>query len=108
MSDAHRKRIDTAFKRLVRAGKRTSAKRLTDALRRTITHDPVNRPAHYTAGGIEVIDAIEAWGLDKDFCLANAVKYIARAGKKNPKKLVEDLRKAAWYLNRRIKKLEAA
>ena len=68
-------------------------------------HDPVNHPAHYTAGGIEVIDAIEAWGLDKDFCLANAVKYIARAGKKDPAKTIEDLRKAAWYLNRRIASL---
>lgn len=67
--------------------------------------DPVARPAHYAASAIEVIDAIEAWGLDKDFCLANAVKYIARAGKKDPAKLVEDLRKAAWYLDRRIKRL---
>jgi hypothetical protein len=58
-------------------------------------HDPVNHPAHYTSGGIEVIDAIKAWGLDKDFCLANAVKYIARAGKKDASKLVEDLEKAA-------------
>lgn len=68
--------------------------------------DPVNSPSHYTSGGIETIDAIEAWGLDRDFCLANAVKYIGRAGKKDPAKLLEDLRKARWYLDRRIKKLE--
>jgi hypothetical protein len=68
--------------------------------------DPVNHPAHYNAGGIEVIDAIDAWGLDSDFALANAVKYIARAGKKGPDKLLEDLRKARWYLDWRIRKLE--
>ena len=62
--------------------------------------DPVNRPSHYTAGGVEVIDAIEAWGLG--FALGNAVKYIARAGKKDPSKTIEDLRKARWYLDREI------
>lgn len=65
--------------------------------------DPVNHPAHYTHGGVEVIDAVEAWELD--FCLGNAVKYIARAGKKDPSKLVEDLQKARWYLNRAIDRL---
>lgn len=69
-------------------------------------HDAVNSPSHYTSGGIETIDAIEAWGLDRDFCLANAVKYISRAGKKDPSKTLEDLKKARWYLNRRIAKLE--
>jgi hypothetical protein len=68
--------------------------------------DPVNHPAHYNTGGIEVIDAIYAWGLDSDFALANAVKYIARAGKKGPDKLLEDLRKARWYLDWRIRKIE--
>lgn len=60
--------------------------------------DAVNHPPHYTMGGIEVIDAIEAWGLD--FHLGNAVKYIARAGKKNPAETVQDLRKAMWYIER--------
>ena len=68
--------------------------------RRPTKPDPVNRPSHYTAGGIEVIDAIEAWGLG--FALGNAVKYIARAGKKDPSKTVEDLRKARWYLDREV------
>lgn len=63
----------------------------------------VNHPAHYTQGGIEVIDAIEAWSLG--FHLGNAVKYIARAGKKDPAKLLEDLEKARWYLQREIDKL---
>ena len=66
-------------------------------------NDPVNRPAHYTDGKIEVIDFIEDKKLG--FCLGNAVKYISRAGKKDPEKEVEDLQKAAWYVNRRIKEL---
>lgn len=67
-------------------------------------NDPVNHPLHYTDGKIEVIDYIE----DKDlgFCLGNAVKYISRAGKKDPEKEIEDLRKAAWYINHRIEELE--
>lgn len=68
--------------------------------------DPVKHPSHYTDGKIEVIDFIEDKKLG--FCLGNAVKYIARAGKKNPDKEVEDLKKAAWYIDRRIKELEEA
>jgi hypothetical protein len=68
-------------------------------------NDPVSHPAHYTSGGIETIDAIEAWGLG--FHLGNAVKYISRAGKKDPAKTVEDLKKARWYLDREIGRLEA-
>ena len=71
--------------------------------RRTAAHagsDAVNHPSHYNMGGIEVIDAIEAWELD--FCLGNAVKYIARAGRKDPAKEVEDLRKAIFYIERKI------
>jgi hypothetical protein len=63
------------------------------------TKDTVNHPAHYTMGRIEVIDAIEDWKLD--YHLANAVKYIARA--KHKGKFEEDLRKAIWYLERRLK-----
>ena len=68
-------------------------------------NDPVNRPSHYTDGKIEVIDFIEDKGLG--FHLGNTVKYVARAGKKDKSKELEDLKKAAWYLNRRIKNLEA-
>ena len=68
--------------------------------------DPVNRPSHYTDGKIEVIDYIEDKKLG--FCLGNAIKYISRAGKKDPSKEVEDLRKAKWYIERRIKELEEA
>ena len=69
-----------------------------------VTHDSVSHPAHYTSGQIEVIDFIE----DKElgFHLGNAVKYISRAGRKNPDKTVEDLRKAVWYINRQIQRLE--
>lgn len=65
----------------------------------------VNHPKHY--GGdttYEVIKVLEAWKLDWDFCLGNAVKYIARAKEKGA--LLEDLKKAAWYLNRRIERME--
>lgn len=68
----------------------------------TVVNDPVNHPAHYTDGRIEVIDYIEDKGLLPGFCLGNAIKYISRAGKKDPAKEVEDLEKAAWYLQRYI------
>ena len=68
-------------------------------------NDPVNHPSHYTAGHrIEVIEFLEDWMFP--FHLANAVKYIARAGKKDPTKTVEDLQKAVWYINRYISLLE--
>ena len=66
--------------------------------------DPVNHPSHYTDGKIEVADFI----IDKklNFCLGNAIKYISRAGKKDPTKKIEDLQKAIWYINREITELE--
>ena len=67
-------------------------------------NDNVNHPSHYTDGKIEVIDFIEDKKLN--FHRGNAVKYIARAGKKNPEKEIEDLKKAAWYINREIERLE--
>ena len=66
--------------------------------------DAVNHPSHYTDGNIEVIEYIEDKKLD--YCLGNAVKYISRAGKKDPAKEIEDLQKADWYINRRIMELE--
>lgn len=62
--------------------------------------DLVNHPPHYTAGGIETLDFIEA--KDLNFRLGNAVKYIARAGKKVGGDPVQDLEKAAFYLKREI------
>jgi hypothetical protein len=68
----------------------------------------VNHPNHY--GGedntYEVIKVCEAWDLDKDAYLFNVVKYVVRAGKKNPDKELEDLKKASFYLNRKIQNLE--
>ena len=64
--------------------------------------EKVNHPSHCNAGRIEVIDFIEDQNLN--FNLGNAVKYISRAGKKDPKKFREDLEKAIWYLNRELKK----
>jgi hypothetical protein len=66
--------------------------------------DAVNHPSHYTDGGIETIDFIEAKKLP--YHLGNAIKYISRAGKKDQNKTVEDLRKAVWYIERYIKVLE--
>ena len=65
--------------------------------------DEVNHPKHYTDGRIEVIEYIEDKNLG--FCLGNAIKYISRAGKKDPNKELEDLKKAMWYLNREIERL---
>ena len=66
--------------------------------------DPVQHPAHYTTGKIECIDYIE----DKElgFHLGNAVKYITRAGRKDPARTVEDLEKAVWYIQRKIELLK--
>ena len=66
-------------------------------------NDPVNHPSHYTDGKIEVIDFIEDKKLG--YHLGNAVKYISRAGKKDPAKEIEDLQKAVWYINRKMEKL---
>lgn len=63
--------------------------------------ETVNHPAHYHAqSGVEVIEAIQAW--DLCFALGNVVKYVARAGHKDPAKRIEDLRKAQWYLERAL------
>ena len=64
--------------------------------------DNVNHPEHYTAFGAEVIEITEYL----NFCRGNAVKYIARAGIKDPEKELEDLRKAAWYIDREITRIE--
>lgn len=73
----------------------------------TSKNEAVDHPAHY--GGkdnpYEAIKVIEAWELG--FNLGNTVKYISRAGRKDVVKELEDLKKAAWYLNREISNLEA-
>jgi len=70
------------------------------------TTEKVEHPAHY--GGAdnvyEAIKVIEAWKLD--FTVGNAVKYIARAGKKPGESELDDLEKARWYLERRLQQLK--
>lgn len=65
-------------------------------------HDPVNHPQHYTShpSGVECIQVTE----HMNFCRGNAIKYIWRAGEKGNE--VEDLKKARWYLDREIARLE--
>lgn len=66
--------------------------------------DPVDHPAHYTKhpAGVECIDITE----HMNFCTGNAVKYLWRAGAKDPAKHLEDLKKAVWYIQREIARLE--
>ena len=72
-------------------------------------YEYVNHPSHYTAGGVEAIDVIEAW--DLNFNLGSVVKYISRAGKKpsvsldKDHKQLEDLKKALWYMNREVERI---
>jgi len=61
-------------------------------------NDPVNNPYHYTVGGIDTIDFIEAKGLS--YHLGNAIKYISRSYHKGNRR--QDLEKAVWYINREL------
>ena len=62
----------------------------------------VDHPSHYNMGKFEAIDVIEDWELG--FNLGNTVKYISRAGHKD--NILQDLKKALWYLDREIKRIE--
>jgi iron-sulfur cluster repair protein YtfE (RIC family) len=66
----------------------------------------IDHPNHYggATNPYEAIKVIEAWQLD--FCLGNTLKYISRAGKKEPEKTIEDLEKALWYLQRKIMQMK--
>lgn len=68
--------------------------------------EAVDHPAHYNAhpSGIECIDVVR----HMNFNCGNAIKYIWRAGEKDPTKTVEDLKKAVWYLNDEIERLSRA
>lgn len=68
--------------------------------------EAVYNPAHYGGGDnpYEAIKVIEAWNLG--FCLGNTVKYICRAGQKADNSELQDLKKAFWYLQRRIAQIE--
>jgi DNA-directed RNA polymerase subunit RPC12/RpoP len=73
-----------------------------DKVNHPVQADKVNHPSHYTTGNIEVIDFIEDKQLG--FHLGNVVKYVARAAHKGTE--LEDLKKARWYLDRKIGNLE--
>jgi Protein of unknwon function (DUF3310) len=69
-----------------------------------VINDPVNHPSHYTSyKGLEVIDLTEQMNFNK----GNAVKYICRAGLKPGVDETEDLKKAIWYLNRELERINA-
>ena len=70
----------------------------TSMLEPVVETDMVNHPPHYTSGGIETIDFIEAKGLN--YHLGQVIKYVSRAGKKGD--ALQDLQKARWYLDREI------
>ena len=75
---------------------------LRDIIMTNESVDMVNHPPHYNFGPHETIDVIEAW--DLPYHLGNVIKYVSRAKRKG--KELEDLNKAAWYLNRYIQMLE--
>ena len=96
-------------KRLLKGAKKSKAPSVwkqatTSTSAEPVKQDVVNHPAHYKTGGIETIDFIEAKQLT--YNLGNVVKYITRAGVKNKATHIEDLEKAAWYLNREIANLK--
>ena len=64
--------------------------------------EEINHPKHYNKGKIEVIDAIAEW--DLNFCMGNVIKYVARYKHKDDS--LGDLKKARWYLEYEIRKLE--
>lgn len=66
--------------------------------------DFVNHPQHYRPGTYEAINVIREWGLN--FALGNAVKYICRAGRKDPSKQIEDLEKAIFYIQNEVETLK--
>lgn len=72
---------------------------------KALSSDNVSHPPYYANGwsnGAEVIDLTE----HLSFCAGNVVKYVCRAGRKDPDKYVEDLEKARWYLDREIARIE--
>lgn len=72
------------------------------------TPDLVNKPPHYTAGGVDFLDYAEAKGLTENAYLFNVVKYVSRAGKKVDADPVQDLQKAEFYLKREIERRKSA
>lgn len=74
-----------------------------EELKKKQKEDMVNSPKHYTFGKYEVIDIIDDWQLE--FYEGQVIKYVARAKHKGNE--LQDLKKAQFYLNRLIKKMES-
>ena len=79
-------------------------KNLLDSVTNAPEADSINHPSHYTDGGIETIDFIEAKKLN--YNCGNATKYISRAGKKDKAERAVDIAKAIWYLQRELDTLK--
>lgn len=69
-----------------------------------VAHDPINHPSHYTSdpSGVECIEITR----HRNFNIGNAIKYLWRAGLKDGNSDIQDLQKAAWYINDEIKRLK--
>lgn len=80
---------------------------INEACLELVTDSTPTDPDHYKRGGIEPIDYIEAQGWGEGFNRGNAVKYITRAGYKNPETEVEDLEKAKVYIDKEIARVKA-
>ena len=101
-SDEYYQKIDKgmrAFNKPLTATQKAIARKLGLTGNEFLATDPVNHPPHYKSGGVETIDFIEA--KDLNYRLGNVVKYVSRAGRKDTDP-VQDLEKAAWYLQREI------
>ncbi len=92
----HLEYMKSKFKELEEKSKEQKVKYLSGKNKEE--QDMVNHPDHYNTGKIEVIDAIQDWGLD--FIEGNVVKYVARSRHKSSR--VGDLKKARWYLDKLI------
>lgn len=89
----------------IEEGNKVNESDLKDSeISKEVKDDVVNHPSHYTDGNIEVMDFIEDKQLN--FARGNVIKYVSRAGKKDPNKELEDLLKSMWYLNREIERLK--
>lgn len=89
----------------IEEGNKVNESDLKDSeISKEVKNDTVNHPSHYTDGNIEVMDFIEDKQLN--FARGNVIKYVSRAGKKDPNKELKDLLKSMWYLNREIERLK--
>ena len=89
--------------KIKKANTKETLQETLNEVKEPVENDNVNHPSHYTDGNIEVMDFIEDKQLN--FAKGNVIKYVSRAGKKDPNKELEDLKKAMWYLNREIERL---